>query len=71
MADNKMPGKYILIFPIIENQDKTEKSSFYFYMEYEKFYTLSVKLVKAITNWLTEYGAKEINLPIHMKEIKI
>ena len=71
MADNKMPDKYILIFPINENQDKTEKSSFYFYMEYEKFYTLSVKLVKAITNWLTEYGAKEINLPIYMKEIKI
>ena len=61
---NDLPNSYTLIHS--ENSEIKESNNCYYYMDYDKFYELTGKLVSEIIKWLNSYGAKDINIPANM-----
>lgn len=65
-----MPHKYILFFHNQNEKEEVKKVYCYKYMDYDKFYELSISLVNEISNWLYNYGTKKINFPDFMMRRK-
>jgi hypothetical protein len=63
-----MPQKYILILHTQYDKNEVNKIHYYGYMDYDKFYDLSILLVNEISNWLENYGTSKINFPVFMRK---